>query len=224
MTGNSHRLPGAIGVSHLTVYPQSGSPHMHLACSESYVVIEGSGSVQTLTLSGYRETPLKAGAVVWFPPGTIHRLINDGDLRIAVIMQNSGLPEAGDAVLTFPPSYLEDGVTYAATRDRPALPERRDLAVEGFERLRDAALAGDFGPLREFHAAAVRIVQPQLKRWRETWEAGALAAAQATGRHLDSLEAGAAPHLSNADVYQLAEPTERGRHGMCGYLDTYVLA
>ena len=216
-------LPGGVGVSHLTVYPQSGSPHMHLACSESYVVTGGSGSVQTLTLSGYRETPLKAGSVTWFPPGTIHRLINDGDLRITVLMQNSGLPEAGDAVLTFPPSYLEDAVTYAATAALPAVPQRRELAIEGFERLRDAALTGDFGPLRDFHAAAVALVRPQLKRWRETWEAGALAAARATGAHLDSLEAGEAPHLSNADIYQLAEPTEHGRHGMCGYLETYVL-
>ncbi len=222
-TVSTSGLPGGVGVTHLTVYPHSGSPHMHLACSESYVVTGGSGSVQTLTLSGYRETPLRAGAVMWFPPGTIHRLINDGDLRITVIMQNSGLPEAGDAVLTFPPSYLEDAVTYAAAAARPAVPERRELAIEGFEVLRDAALAGDFGPLRDFHAAAIRIVRPQLARWRETWQAGALAAAQATGEHLDSLAAGEAPHLSKADISLLPEPTQCGRHGMCGFLDTYVL-
>ncbi len=220
-------LPGAVGVSALTVYPQSGSPHMHLCCSESYVVIDGSGQVQTLTLSGYKETPLWPGAVIWFRPGTIHRLINHGDLRITVLMQNSGLPEAGDAVLTFPPEILTDPVAYAAAATLPpggveSAYERRQLAITGFERLRDAALAGDFAPLREFHEAAVRLVGPQLPAWRERWEAGAKRVADETGRQIESLVEGKAPHLADADVFELATPTEVGRRGMCGLLNTYL--
>lgn len=66
------------------------------------MVTAGRGTVQTLTTSGYEETPLEPGTVAWFTPGTIHRLTNDGGLQITVVMQNSGLPEAGDAVLTLP--------------------------------------------------------------------------------------------------------------------------
>ncbi|MZD09815.1 cupin domain-containing protein, partial [Streptomyces sp. SID5785] len=101
-------FPAAVGVSRLRVYdwptvdglPGGGTPHLHLTCSEGYVVTAGHGAVQTLTTSGYRETPLEPGSVAWFTPGTIHRLVNAGGLEITVVMQNSGLPEAGDAVLT----------------------------------------------------------------------------------------------------------------------------
>jgi len=220
-------LPGAIGVSHLTVYPQSGTPHMHLCCAESYVVVSGTGFVQTLTLGGYRETPLKAGAVVWFTPGTIHRLINHSELEIVVLMQNSGLPEAGDAVITFPADVVSDPLAYAEAASLPPSGlegafKRRELAVAGFDALREAAMAGDFGPLREFHAAAVKLVAPQVSQWRRRWADGAMRVAQATGSQLESLASGVAPHLSNADVHELAEPTERGRRGMCGLLNTYV--
>jgi len=50
------------------------------------------GCVQTLTTSGHEVTPLAAGTVAWFTPGTIHRLVNEGDLRITVLMQNSACP------------------------------------------------------------------------------------------------------------------------------------
>jgi mannose-6-phosphate isomerase-like protein (cupin superfamily) len=73
---NLEALPGGIGVSHLMVYdtPASdgligGSPHMHFACSEAYLVIKGQGSVQTLSSEGFREVPLSAGSLVWFTPG-----------------------------------------------------------------------------------------------------------------------------------------------------------
>src|SRR5690242_19988572 len=108
------QLPGAVGISRLSVYESTapdglvgGPPHMHLTCSEGYVVTAGEGLVQTLTTKGYEETPLSAGTVAWFPPGTIHRLVNRGGLQLVVVVQNSGLPEAGDAVLTFPPAVLE---------------------------------------------------------------------------------------------------------------------
>src|SRR3954451_11968038 len=147
-------LPGAVGVSRLSVYDTTapdglhgGTPHMHLTCSEGYVVVAGSGHVQTLSGQGYRETPLQQGPVAWFAPGTIHRLINDGGLQIIVLMQNSGLPEAGDAVLTLPPEILADDEAYrgAVTLPEGGVPgtdlgpalRRRDLAVTGFQALRE---------------------------------------------------------------------------------------
>ncbi|WP_238434262.1 cupin domain-containing protein [Micromonospora tarensis] len=127
MTDRSTALPGGIGLSRLRVYDTAapdgvvgGTPHLHLCCTEGYVVTEGEGAVQTLTMAGFRETPLRPGTVVWFEPGTVHRLVNRGALAIVVLMQNSGLPEAGDAVLTFPPEVLADPVAYAEAAALPA--------------------------------------------------------------------------------------------------------
>ncbi|WP_409235280.1 cupin domain-containing protein [Streptomyces sp. PA5.6] len=233
-------LPGGIGVSRLTVYDwpatdgrRGGTPHLHLTCSEGYAVTGGSGAVQTLTADGFRETPLSPGALVWFTPGTIHRLVNDGGLTINVLMQNCGLPEAGDAVLTLPPSLLADPGTYRTAVALPAdgseaelaaaARHRRDLAVEGFTTLREATEAGDPEPLAAFHRAAVALVRPLAAAWRERWQAGAAAAAEATGDQLDRLERGDAGYLARATV-RSERPAVRGRFGMCGRLDVYDVA
>lgn len=234
-------LPGAVGVSRLRVYPwptpdglRGGSPHLHLACSEAYVVVGGRGSVQTLTLAdGFRDRPLEPGDLVWFTPGTIHRLVNDADLDIVVIMQNSGLPEAGDAVFTFDAATLDDPEAYAAASalppgldpapSAPARPDhpawrRRDLAVEGFLRLRAASEAGDDEPLRDFHRQASALVKAMVPAWRDRWSDGPAAAARDTGEVLDALALGSAEHLRTAGVYSV-QP--RSRFGMCGWLSAY---
>ena len=46
----------------------------------------------------------------------LHRAVNDGDLQVVVVMRNSGLPEAGDAVLTFPRSTWRIGSLRARGR------------------------------------------------------------------------------------------------------------
>jgi hypothetical protein len=39
----------------------------------------------------------------------VHRLVNDGDLRLVVVMAElGGFPRRGDAVLTFPSGILDD--------------------------------------------------------------------------------------------------------------------
>lgn len=227
-------LPGAVAVSHLRVYDwpaadgvSGGTPHMHLTCSEAYVVTGGRGAVQTLTASGYEVTPLTPGTVAWFTPGTVHRLVDEDGLRITVLMQNSGLPEAGDAVLTLPPEYLTDPDTYAAATAVPGdAPEeererivraRRDLAVEGYRALRAAD-----GPerLAAFHRAAAALVRPRLAEWRERWRRGAEAAAAVTGEQLGRLERGDTSHLGEALV-RTEQPAAYGRFGMCGRLEVY---
>ncbi|MFD5075318.1 cupin domain-containing protein [Streptomyces sp. NPDC058371] len=227
-------LPGAVAVSHLSVYDWpaadgvcGGTPHMHLTCSEAYVVTGGCGAVQTLTTSGYEVTPLALGTVAWFTPGTIHRLVNEGGLRITVLMQNNGLPEAGDAVLTLPPRYLTDPETYAAATAVPAHASeaeqeraaraRRDLAVTGYRALRDA---DGPEPLAAFHRAAAALVRPRLAEWRERWRRGAEAAAADTGRRLGLLDGGDTAHLADA-VVRAEQPSAHGRFGMCGRLDVY---
>ncbi|MFJ4703056.1 cupin domain-containing protein [Streptomyces sp. NPDC088768] len=232
-------FPGAVAVSRLSVYdwptidghPGGGTPHLHLACTEGYVVVSGRGSVQTLTASGYREDPLEAGAVVWFTPGTIHRLVNEDALRITVVMQNSGLPEAGDAVLTMPPELLTDPATYADAVRIPAegteeeragtARRRRDLATRRFLALREATEQGDPAPLAAFHRAAAALVRPQLDAWRTRLREGAEAATRASGAQLAALREGNAEHLAHARVTATG-PTARGRFGMCGRLDVYT--
>lgn len=231
-------LPGGVGISRLCVYDTmapdglpGGSPHIHLACAEAYVVTGGSGAVQTLSSAGFAEHELRAGSVLWFTPGTVHRLVNGGGLELFVIMSNTGLPEAGDAVLTFPPDVLADPNAYAEATALPdggapgtdplAAYRRRDLAIAGFQELR-AAVERDGPPaMAEFHRAALALKRPQLAAWRARWRDGALLAAQVTGDQLDALERGDPAHLAEAAVRAMPAPAETGRLGMCGLLDTY---
>ena len=127
-------FPGGTSLSHLDVYDTAagdgicgGSPHMHLVSTEAYVVISGAGALQTIDAAGFRETPLAAGDVVWFTPGTIHRAVNRGDLKVVVLMSNAGLPEAGDAVITFPADIVADAAAYA---DAASLGEDDDGRAE----------------------------------------------------------------------------------------------
>jgi mannose-6-phosphate isomerase-like protein (cupin superfamily) len=233
-------LPGGVGVTHLKVYDTpapdglvGGSPHLHLACTEAYMVLAGRGAVQTLGAAGFRELPLEPGRLLWFTPGLIHRLINlDGRLEILVLMQNAGLPEAGDFVLTFPPAILADERAYAdaaslapsghvyASSDEAAS-RRRDLAVEGFRALREQFERQGPAPLEEFYQAAARIIQPKLAAWRAPWQAGPLTAVRRTGEQLDALERGQTGHLLDGAIYALPAPAEARRLGMCGTLGLY---
>jgi mannose-6-phosphate isomerase-like protein (cupin superfamily) len=234
-------MPGGVGISRLCVYDTvtpdglaGGTPHVHLCCTEAYVVTGGRGAVQTLSGQGFAERELGPGAVVWFTPGTVHRLVNGGGLEIVVVMSNSGLPEAGDAVLTFPPEILADPDRYAAAAALPnggapgtdvtTAHRRRDMAIEGFHRLRAAVERDGPRALVSFHAAATALKRPLLDQWRTRWENGAYRTAQSTGVHLDALARGDATHLRDARVSALPEPTEEGRLGMCGLLNTYVPA
>ncbi|QUX27507.1 cupin [Nocardiopsis akebiae] len=226
--------PGGIGLSRLRVYDWpaaqgsdglcGGTPHMHLACAEAYAVVGGSGAVQTLTTDGFASTPLAEGDLVWFTPGTVHRLVNDGGLRIIVLMQNAGLPEAGDAVLTFPPDVLSDARAYAeAVSLDPADPERaararRDLALSGFAELRHRLEAGDRSAMTDFHVSALRLVSARLPDWRTRFERGPAAEVSRTAAHLDALAGGDTAHLSSAAVYR-GEPGPAW--GMCGRLDKF---
>lgn len=236
-------FPGAIGVTHLRVYDseapdglRGGTPHLHSVCTEAYVVVAGRGAVQTLSSAGFEERPLQAGAMVWFTPGTIHRLVNhDGALEILVLMQNSGLPEAGDMVITFPPEVLADATAYHDAATLPpgevttagsgdAARHRRDLGVEGFLQLRAAARDGDGAALAAFHRASAQLLAPLTPTWRDRWEAGPLRETLRTGELIEAISGGRADHLAEARVHELAPPPDERRMGCCGTLGTYLPA
>lgn len=249
-------FPGATAITVLDVYDwvapdglPGGSAHVHLASTEGYVVASGAGRLQTLGERGYAETPLRPGDCLWFTPGTIHRLVNEGDLRLFVVMQNAGLPEHGDAVLTFPPEILADSGAYARAATLPgpesvasgpagsagrgsaggdavavAARRRAGLAVEGYLALRERVLESGPGALDDFYAAALRLAGQRADDWRDRWQAGALATAELTGDHLDEIGAGVAGHLDAAGLWRIERPAEERSYGMCGRLTTYPAA
>jgi mannose-6-phosphate isomerase-like protein (cupin superfamily) len=226
-------FPGSVGLTALSAYEweaadgeHGGSPHVHLVCSECYVVTGGRGRFETLTSAGLSQTPLAPGDVVWFQPGTIHRVLNDGDLRVVVVMQNGGLPEAGDAVMTFPASHLASPSAYASAASLlgpDGLPSaeraraRRDLAIEGFAELKDAS---DPAVLDEFYRSAVALVRPHLDRFSDLVDAGPAAGVALTRDRIASLAEGDVAHLAEARVDRIAAPDSTS-YGMCGRLHAY---
>jgi mannose-6-phosphate isomerase-like protein (cupin superfamily) len=228
-------FPGGTSVSRIRVYDwptadglHGGSPHLHTVSTEGYVVLGGHGSLQTLSADGYREQVLEAGTVLWFTPGTIHRLVNDGDLEILVVMSNAGLPEAGDAVFTFPPAVLADPAAYQAAATLPAgdpaavaeaARRRRDLAVEGYLALRERVRTQGPDALDGLYESAAALVRDRVPTWRTLWRDGPLARAVDTGDHLDVLSHGHHGHLATATV-QMAAPAAT-RFGMCGHLSAW---
>jgi hypothetical protein len=198
------------------------------------MVLAGRGAVQTLGTGGFRELPLEPGRLAWFTPGLIHRLINlDGRLEILVLMQNAGLPEAGDFVLTFPHEILADAQAYASAaslapsghvyaNSAEAACRRRDLAVEGFATLRRRFEQHGDAALEEFYRAALQIVQPKLGAWRDVWEQGPLAAAHRTGEQLEALRDGRVDHLLDGAIHELPPPADPRRLGVCGTLAVYL--
>ncbi len=231
-------LPAGIGLTHLRVYTsrtpdgqRGGSPHMHLACGELYYVVRGSGAVEFLSAAeGYRRVDLSPGATVHFTPGVIHRLINSDDpLELLVVMQNSGLPERGDAVFTFPTDHLADRATYAAAttvRDLAGAEQRRDLAVRGFQDLVEcfrADVAIGRQRLQTFYELALALVRPHVREWAAILEAGPAQAAQTTAGQLAAIADGDAGYLAAGQVAQLAHPDDAAlRLGMCGRLWPYL--
>lgn len=233
-------FPGAIAASHLRVYDTEapdglagGTPHLHTACTEAYYVVAGTGAVQTLTTSGFEEVLLEPGGFVWFTPGTIHRLVNGGGLEILVLMQNAGLPEAGDMVITFAPDVVSSPHAYAEVATLPederttrgtggAARARRDLAVPTFLELRAATESGDPAPLRAFHRAAAALVQPHVADWTNRWHDGPLREVERTGDLLRALSEADPDHLAEAAVHQLPPPADVRGMGCCGTLGTFL--
>ncbi|MFC0672726.1 cupin domain-containing protein [Brachybacterium hainanense] len=227
-------LPGGTSSTRLRVYPweapdglRGGTPHVHLASTEAYTVLAGSGRVLTLTATqGTRWHELTPGTQLWFTPGTVHRLVNDsGDLEILALMANRGLPESGDAVMTFPPEHLSSPEAYAAAAALPApgtadptareaaVRARRDLALDGLVRIQEDPEAFD-----RFLEAALALVHHRAEDWTRIAEAGPAADAARTREALAALAEGSTRVLRAA---RIGRSTPQEALGMCGHLQQW---
>lgn len=143
-------IVGGVGLTHLTVYEDrlapdgvhSGSPHVHAVTDEGYYVLAGKGRVELHDLDrGYRVVELRVGTYLQFPPGSVHRLVNDGGLTILVAMGNAGLPERGDARIYFGRAVDENPAEYARLaglakeKGLAGALDRRDAAVKAYQSL-----------------------------------------------------------------------------------------
>jgi len=231
-------FPGAVGFTHLRVYDTpafdgivGGSPHVHLASVEAYLVTAGQGEVVTLSEEGERHFDLQVGEVVWFEPGVIHRLVNrDGYLEILCVMQNAGLPEAGDALLTFPDEVLADRGQYERAnaitganddeRLRTAM-VRRDLAIRGFEAIRAEVRAGSTDALAALFERAGMLTKHLVPSWKQLVKDGPAREVRATSLRLSSLAIGDPAMFMRARVERTRPSGDHTGVGMCGRLDVY---
>jgi quercetin dioxygenase-like cupin family protein len=226
-----------VGLTHLKVYTAvsidgivGGSPHVHLASAEAYIPTAGSGEAQTLSAAGFQTHRLEPGVVVWFEPGVIHRLVNSsGDLEILAIMQNAGLPEAGDAVFTFPGDVMSDAERYlqaatlptadTETRMQAAL-RRRDLAIRGFNELLGT---DDSAALDRFFHRAIAQRAHLFAEWSDLLRNGVEAELQLTRQRLDAIAADSTSLLHTARLATTGkEEIDHQGVGMCGMLQQYA--
>ncbi|MBE1514894.1 cupin domain-containing protein [Nesterenkonia halotolerans] len=233
------RFPGGTSLSHLCVYDwethdglHGGSPHLHTVSTEAYVVTAGRGAVHTISSVGSAVDELAAGSLLWFTPGTVHRLVNHDQLQMQVIMSNAGLPEAGDAVLTFPEEVVADPARYQEAVTLPskgneatraaAARARRDLALTGYEQL--LARIQTQGPvaMQRFHDLAAALIRPRVADWQQIWEHNVEAETERTRTQLRALSAGDGAHLREAAVIRGEPKPEPRLWGMCGRLQTWT--
>ena len=228
------RMPGATLTTRLKVYDTAGpdgqlggTPHLHLCCTEMYFVIGGSGYVEVIDETGFSIVELPLHAAYIFSPGTIHRLINPHkDLELFIMMQNSGLPERGDNIVTFRDEIMQSQEKFAAAMKVQSLEDgyrRRDQGVEGFLELKKAFKQGDNegrAALHKFYDLGAKRSANRHAEWRAVVNEGALAEANRSLAILDELAKGDTSYLT-ATQQHLVLPKPHSMVGFCGHLNRY---
>jgi len=234
-------LPSGIGLSHLKVYTEDapgtlacgpgGSAHFHTVCSELYFVLSGSGFVELLSSKGYQKVPLEPRQVICMTPGIIHRLDNPNkNLEILVIMQNGGLAERSDYVLTFPEKIISDDAAYAhAVRisSHADAITRRDLSLEGFHALKTAFQAGpDAGnaALEKLYQHAHRILGPKVEGFEWMLRTGSLTELKTSHDAVDFVRNNHMEYLTKARWCIIDPAQDQIRSGLCGDLRSYAVS
>lgn len=230
----SLQMPGATLMTRLKVYDTptpdgqiGGTPHVHLVCTEMYVVLAGRGAVEIIDKDGFSRVELKQHDALLFSAGTIHRLINPNrDLEILVIMQNSGLPERGDNVVTFTEEHLSNDDAYAEAMQVNTIEEayqRRNRGVEGFLELKAAfeeSQAAGQTKLKQFYEHAKARTAHRLQQWHDIVHEGALDTAEQSLTQIEQLQQGNTTYLSSND-YALIRSNDDPKLGFCGHLNRY---
>ena len=228
------RMPGATLVTRLKVYDTpaldgqiGGTPHIHYLCTEMYFVLSGSGAVELIDGNGFSTVDLMPYTALIFSPGTIHRLINpNGDLELLVIMQNSGLPERGDNVVSFAEQWLCDDDHYAEAMHVTTLEDayrRRDRGVEGFLQIKQAFerdRAFGQAALRRFYELGAARTAIRRAEWEQIIRQGAATEASRSVESLDSLKNGTVDFLFSAQHYTI-NAGDYNKLGFCGHLNRY---
>lgn len=228
------RMPGATLVTRLKVYDTlspdgqfGGTPHVHLMCSEMYFVTAGSGAVEMIDWNGFHKLDLKPSSVLIFSPGTVHRLINPNkDLELFIVMQNSGLPERGDNVVSFKENILNNADAYQQAMKVSSFEEayqRRDKGVEGFLDLKAAFEKGqEIGrkALSRFYEQATQRTTTLRSSWQSVINNGPLQEAEQSLAHIAMLEQGNSQYLEQAEHF-LIEADSFKTPGFCGALNRY---
>ena len=232
-------FPGGVAVSDLQVYDdvavdglRGGSPHLHTASSEGYVVIAGTGAVHTIDSAGTGIHPLEEGSVLWFfcrhgasarsrrRTSAAGRDAERGPARIGRC--GADVPERGPRR---PRCVRTGGLAAQGSEDvrAAAARRRRDLAVDGYLELREAVAARGAIALEEFHERAARLVQPRVAHWRGIWEGTVAAETARTSTQLDALSQGMPGGLRDAAVRHTTPVDGPRSFGMCGRLHTWNL-
>lgn len=231
-------LIGGLGMTRVAVYDQraapdgqqSGCPHVHAICAESYYVLEGRGHVELHDLErGMYCTELETGTYLQFPPSVLHRIVSDDGLVILGIMSNAGLAENGDARIYFgketdtDPEAYQTAVGLVAKGLEGAL-ERRDLAVKGYlplVRLWEEDREAYFEELKRFIDLHVKTVEADPDKYQPYIETGP----KGWGRHTEELlRGGARPTQTGGTPVTHEMPVIRNtpgsthHFGMCGIL------
>ena len=229
--GRAEDLISGIGLTHLTVYDQrpapdgrmSGSPHVHAVTDEGYYVMSGRGKVELHDLAnGYRTVDLAPGRYVQFPPGTLHRLINDDRLVLLVVMGNAGLAEKGDARIYFGKSVDDDPAEFsrlvglARVRGLEGALDRRDAAIRAYGGLLELWTKDRkayFRELERFIQIHMKAAEGLRASFAEAVEAGPVAWGERFRERLVKL-----PRASEEAAPVLHVPTRETALGMCGVL------
>ena len=230
-------LPAGVGLTHIKVYDTpgpdgviSGGTHIHLVCSEIYYVLAGRGEIELLSMEGVQTEELVPYKTVFFRPGTFHRVLNPNkNLEILAIMQNGGLPERGDFVMSFPHDVLTNPPAYNQALRAPTMADalkRRDLSLQGYMEIKSAfarSLEEGRVALRKFYHAARNLISPKVDGFEWVLKVGAQAEMKGSLDACDFLRAGRIDYLEHsrhASLFPLGEPA---KPGMCGELHPYAM-
>jgi mannose-6-phosphate isomerase-like protein (cupin superfamily) len=225
-------LLAGIGVTLLSVYDGAPGPdgvvggcaHVHGITDEAYFVVEGSGALELHDHKhGFRSVPLRTGSFVQFTPGTLHRAVNDGGLKVVCLMSNAGLAERGDARIYFGPEADGDPTLYQSLWKLPAEKgmsgalERRDRSAAGYSQLLKLwqtdreAYRKRLDEFVALHMAAIAKIKPDFETIVQQGPASWLDGALSRLGQLPAMTAG-------SDAMRGEAESGEQKLGMCGLL------